>query len=69
MEFHYGAKCGDCVNCGLKRVDIPSELIPCVYSLYCVIDNRELGSLHNTRAELCKHFKERENQICGYNNK
>lgn len=59
--------CGTCENCWMRRVpcdlkvrDIPVEFI---YDIYCRVDNKTLGGdpLHNSRAELCKHYKERKN--------
>lgn len=60
FNFNYGKECGSCKNCGMKRIDLPDSLIPCVYDLYCLVDDRQLGSLHNSRAEFCDNYIERE---------
>jgi len=66
IDFHYGCECGDCTHCLAKDVEIPSEIIPRVMVLYCGIDNRDLGGLHNERAVFCKHYTERAKKECPY---
>lgn len=65
LDFHYGCECGDCTHCMAKDVDLPSELIPRIMAIYCEIDNRDLGNLHNERAVLCHHYEERKYHFIG----
>ena len=67
MEFHYGAKCGDCQNCMMRRINLPDtcfvinrEPLGFTYDIYCQVTDNTI-SLHSERAELCEHFKNREN--------
>ena len=62
IDFHYGCECGSCVHCMANDVYLPSELIPRIMTLYCEIDNRDLGGLHNERAVLCHHYEERKSK-------
>lgn len=58
----------DCYGEPLREiplVELPSEILPRIMVLYCEIDNRDIGSLHNERAVLCHHYEERKYHFDG----
>ena len=60
MQINYGKVCGTCKNCGLRRQDVPSELIQYIYGIFCMVDDTSLGSTNCKRAEYCREYIERK---------
>ena len=65
--YNNGKECGDCENCWMRKQHLPDdcfvingEPLGFIYDLYCRVDDKSIGSLHNTKAELCNNFIERK---------
>ena len=70
LSYNPGRECGTCENCWLRRLptdmkirEVPVEFI---YDLYCNVDDKSLGSMHNSKAELCRNYVERKEVTYGY---
>lgn len=64
--FNYGAECGDCQNCKMRRINLPDtcfvingEPLGFVYDVYCKLTDTTVP-LNCKKAEYCNDFIRKE---------
>ena len=71
LAYNPGKECGTCENCWMRKVDIPGDgylakNVKFIYDVYCNVDDKSLGGLHNSKAELCRNYIERKGVDYGH---